>query len=135
MAGTVRQWMLVDTDVLIDVARRVKGAVDYLHDHEMDYDLAISAVTEMELVVGCRNKKELANLDALLKYFRIIQVHENISKNAAILMRKYRLSHGLLIPDALIAATAIGCDIPLATKNQKDYRYITGLLLKDYPQY
>ena len=48
-------------------------------------------------------------------------------------MKKYRLSHGLLIPDALIAATAIEADTPLVSKNQKDYRFIKDLQLLPYP--
>jgi predicted nucleic acid-binding protein len=49
------------------------------------------------------------------------------------LLRQYRLSHGLLIPDALIAATAIATNLPLVTKNQRDYRFISGLQLFPYP--
>jgi predicted nucleic acid-binding protein len=48
-------------------------------------------------------------------------------------LRQYRLSHGLLIPDALIAATAINFNIPLLTKNQSDYRFIKEVNLLPYP--
>jgi predicted nucleic acid-binding protein len=43
------------------------------------------------------------------------------------------LSHGLLLADALIAATALSLRIPLATKNQRDYRLIATLQLVSYP--
>ena len=43
--------------------------------------------------------------------------------------RRYRLSHGLLTADSLIAATAITQGIPLLSKNQRDYRFIAGLNL------
>ncbi|NLF95992.1 MAG: type II toxin-antitoxin system VapC family toxin [Candidatus Riflebacteria bacterium] len=43
------------------------------------------------------------------------------------------LSHNLLIADALIAATAITLQIPLISKNQKDFRYIEELSLLPYP--
>ncbi len=135
MAGTLSQCLIVDTDILIDLARREPQALDYLNEQQNDSSLAISVVTEMELVVGCRNKTELGNLDALLKHFRTIQINADVSKTATSLMREYRLSHGLLIPDALIAATAIVCETAMATKNQKDYRYIKDLLLRPYPQY
>ena len=48
-------------------------------------------------------------------------------------MRSYYLSHGLLIADALIAATAIENQIPLLSKNQRDYRFISELNLLKYP--
>lgn len=46
-------------------------------------------------------------------------------------MRKYSKSHGLGIPDALIAATAIIEELPLLTLNVKDFRYIDTLSLCD----
>jgi predicted nucleic acid-binding protein len=49
------------------------------------------------------------------------------------LVEAYFLSHGLLIADAFVAATAIDLDIPLLTKNQRDYRFIQGLKLLPYP--
>ena len=52
---------------------------------------------------------------------------------AVALLRKYRLSHGLLIADALIAATAISRGLAFATKNRRDYRFINGLKLLPYP--
>ncbi len=50
------------------------------------------------------------------------------------LLRSYRLSHGLLIADALIAATALALDRPLVTKNQRDFHFIEGIHLLAYPQ-
>jgi predicted nucleic acid-binding protein len=49
------------------------------------------------------------------------------------LLRQYRLSHGLLIADALIAATCLAHSTPLLTKNQRDFRFIAGLTLPNYP--
>ncbi len=87
----------------------------------------------MELIVGCRNKTELQNLDKFLRHYELIPINESISKKAVKLVETYRLSHGLLIPDALIAATAIALNIPLLSKNQKDYRFIPQLNLLVYP--
>ena len=46
---------------------------------------------------------------------------------------KYRLSHGLLIPDALIASTAIASDVALLSKNQRDYGFMSELRLLAHP--
>ncbi len=126
--------ILVDTDILIDLARQVPKAVGYLKAKENTHTLEISVVTEMELLVGCRNKKELRALGDLLDRFKIVQMQPEVSEMAAKLVRTYRLSHGLLIPDALIAATAFIAEVPLATRNKKDYRFITGLKLAQYPK-
>ena len=47
--------------------------------------------------------------------------------------RDTRLSHGLLIPDSLIAAMAIVAGIAFVSKNQCDYKFIVGLNLLAYP--
>ena len=51
----------------------------------------------------------------------------NISIEATELIDIYAKSHGLMIPDAVIAATAITKSLPLMTLNVKDFRFIKGL--------
>lgn len=87
----------------------------------------------MELIVGCRDKVELQKLKQFLDRFQTVKLNEAISDKAVELLQDHRLSHGLLIADSLIAATALVLSVPLVTKNQKDYRFIVGLNLKHYP--
>ncbi|MFP4395318.1 MAG: type II toxin-antitoxin system VapC family toxin [Anaerolineales bacterium] len=124
---------IVDTDILIDVGRNVTSALTYIKELEKNSVLAVSAITYMELIVGCRNKIELQDLDNFIQPYEILPVNKAISNEATMLLRQYRLSHGLLIADALIAATAIDYSYPLASKNQRDYRFITRLNLLPYP--
>ncbi len=123
---------LLDSDILIDAGRGIKDAIEYVERIEMESTLAIGTVTQMELIVGCHNKAELRNVEQFLKRFKVIKLSEQISDVAVDLLRRYRLSHGLLMPDALIAATAISLDISFATKNQRDYRFIEELRLLPY---
>lgn len=125
--------VLVDTDILIDLSAENAQAIRSLKSLEQRATLSASSVTVMELIVGCRNKTELRNTDRLLERFKIISLNEQASNTAVELVRKYRLSHGLLIADALIAATALVLDCDFITRNQKDYRFITGLKLLNYP--
>ena len=124
---------IVDTDILIDAGRGISEAITYLDDLEKSTKLSVSIVTQMELIVGCRNKGELRSLENFLKRFQVLPLSEVSSNRAVELLRQYRLSHGLLIADALIAATAIVWDGPLASKNQKDYRFLPELNLLPYP--
>ncbi|MEH1926675.1 type II toxin-antitoxin system VapC family toxin [Nostoc sp.] len=124
---------IVDTDILIDVARGVIEAVTCLQNLKVSSGLAISIITQMELMVGCRNKVELQTLENFLKQFSIIKIDQAVSDKVVDLLGYYRLSHGLLIPDSLIAATAIVSNYPFITKNQRDYRFIQGLNLLPYP--
>lgn len=124
--------ILVDTDIVIDVGVGIINAIDRIQQESQSSILAISIITQMELLVGCRNKTELQKLESFLTHYQIIKLEGHISEKALDLIKTYRLSHGLLIPDALIAATAIIESIPLLTKNQKDYRFIQELNLLNY---
>jgi len=126
--------ILIDTDILIDAARNVNEAVNCLQQVDQQFSAVVSSVTQMELIIGCRNKNELRSLDRFLERFQIISVSEQISDTAIDLLKQYRLSHGLQIADALIAATAIVTDIQLISKNQRDYRFIEALRLLPYPE-
>jgi predicted nucleic acid-binding protein len=121
--------VIIDTDILIDVSHKDDKAVNYVENLEFNYSLAISLITQMELIIGCRNKHELAMLDKFLNRFQVIKLNDSISTIAIDLLKQYRLSHGLLMPDALIASTALSLNVNLATKNQRDYRFIENLKL------
>lgn len=127
------EFTVIDTDIMIDAARKIREAVNCLNETEKESRLAASVVTEMELIVGCRNKSELRHTERFLKRFQVLKITEPISDEAINLLRNYRLSHGLAIPDALIAATAIALNLPFVSKNQRDYSFIDGLQLLPYP--
>ncbi len=124
---------IIDTDILINVGRGDINSIDCLEKLARTSELAISVITQMELIVGVRDKIELQILTKFLKRFQILELNGQISRNAIDLLERYRLSHGLLIPDALIAATAIVFDQNFITKNQKDFRFIDGLNLLNFP--
>ncbi len=129
----VTDWVIVDTDILIDVGRGDEMAIAYLESLEKGKVLAVSAVTYMELIVGCKNKREQQAVKRFMKRFEVIALTEAITEKAVEMLLEYRLSHGLLIADALIAATAIERNVPLVSKNQRDYRFIDELKLLSYP--
>jgi predicted nucleic acid-binding protein len=125
--------LLLDSDILIDAGRGVPHAITYLQRHVTTFTLTISSVSQMELLVGCRNKTEQRQLERFLRQFSVLKLNEAIADQAVALIRQYRLSHGLAMPDALIAATALTNTIPLATGNQRDFRFSAGLQLVPYP--
>ncbi len=47
-------------------------------------------------------------------------------------MQSYRLSHGLALADAMIAATAIQTELELFTYNTRDFKFITKLGLYQF---
>jgi len=129
----MRSAVIVDTDILIDLAHENEVAIKCLQKLEKNYQLEISAVTKLEIIVGCRNKSEFREANKFLDEFPINLITPEVTDKTLELVSKYFLSHNLLIADAFIAATAITSQKPLISKNQKDYRFIEELTLLPYP--
>ena len=117
---------LLDTNILIEILKGNNSIIDKLIP-EQQY--GISTVCAMELIYGARDKAEVKKIEDALNQLRCYHMTSAISKTALELMRKYSKSHGLGIPDALIAATAIIEELPLLTLNVRDFRYIDTLSL------
>ena len=118
---------LVDTDILIDAARGSQAAHAFLSSLRPS-GILVSVISAMELIQGCRDKHELSGVRSFLSNLQIIHLDNVASTMAQQWMESYRLSHGLLIPDALIAATAVGSGLPLFTKNLRHFQMITQLV-------
>ena len=88
----------------------------------------------MELVRGCRNRLELERLskDLNRRQAVILPVSEAISERAMALLEAHSLGDGLLLADALIAATAIEHGLTLSSANSKHFRPIQGLVLQAF---
>jgi predicted nucleic acid-binding protein len=123
-----KELILCDTNIFISWFRGDLETRSRLERIGLD-NILIPSVTVMELMQGTRNKSESLQIKKKLKAYHIIHFNEASSKLAIELIEKYRLSHGLLIPDAIIAATAIAFNLKLFTYNQKDFIFIPGILL------
>lgn len=128
-----KKLILCDTDVMIDFWD-IKQPRNYSTVTEINTkigldNVAISAITKLELFAGVGNKKELEILQNKLNRFNVALINNEITMKAFELMVKYRLSHGLALPDSLIAASAIIDNVELFTYNQKDFKFISSLKL------
>ena len=119
---------ICDTCVLIDYLRGRQEIKERLAA-DLDSGIAMSSVTYMELMVGAFNKEEAIAIRKAFSSIGIIEISEPISVKARELIDTYTKSHGLLIPDALIAATALETGKPLYTLNVSDFRFINGIVL------
>ena len=119
---------LCDTCILIDYLRG-KPEVQQKLLSDRKHSLGMSSVTYMELMVGALNKREVGIIKKAFSDFEIIEISEPISIKAKNLIENFTKSHGLQIPDALIAATALELGVPLSTANIKDFQFIPDLQL------
>jgi len=91
---------------------------------------AISQVSSLELIVGTRDKRDLANIDAFLSAYVVVPLRTSIGKTAYELLKQHAKSHGLHVFDSLVAATAIEEGLTLVTKNRRHFDVIKGLSLE-----
>lgn len=118
---------LIDSNVLIDVSRGNTAAIKYVDS--LPEPWALSQVTAMELIVGARDKRDLATIDEFLSLYQVVPLSDSIGTRAYRLLKAYAKSHGLHVFDSLVAATAIENALTLVTLNRKHYQMIEGLLL------
>ena len=119
--------IVCDTNILIEI---LKGDDKTVRKTEsLEGELSISSISVMELFYGAFDKAEQRKLERFVALFRIVHVDQSISRRATELVRRYAKSHGLDIPDSLIAATAMESGAKLLTYNIRDFRFIERLSL------
>jgi tRNA(fMet)-specific endonuclease VapC len=121
-------YLLCDTCVIIDFMSGRSHELDELM--ASNTTLFINSIIEMELLQGIRNNVELRRIEKKLTAFRLLNMQQIIFDLATQFIRDYRLSQGLLLPDAVIGATAIYYQMPLFTYNRKDFGYLPVISLK-----
>jgi len=109
--------LVIDTNVLVGVLRRKPPALKWLNSATNE-TFIVPGFVVMELVAGCENAQELADVDELMKKFTVYWPNEKGVARALGYFRSYYRSHGLGLVDALIAACAVNLHIPVCTNDQ-----------------
>ena len=123
----------VDTDVLIDIARKDPRALDFWRRAEARSTMTCSVVSVFELLGGCRNLREQRATLRSLTTVEIVQVESGDSIQALQWYRSYHLSQGIGFLDCFVAAAAGRLDCQVHTLNTKHFRAIHGLkILRPY---
>jgi len=123
--------MMYDTDILIWIQRGNEKAARLI---EKDSEKCLSIQSYMELLQGAKNKAEQKYIrDFIYSFdFSILPLSENIGHRALIYVEEYSLSSGVRSADALIAATAVECNVKLVSANTKHFRAVKELQLKAF---
>lgn len=101
---------LADTNFLIHINQGESVVEPFL-----DYNLAVSFITEIELLGAFSISKSQKNqFKNLLNDCLILEMNYQIKNTCIYIRNKYKIK----IPDAIIAATAIEFNIPLLTSDQ-----------------
>jgi predicted nucleic acid-binding protein len=117
--------MLLDTDILIDLVRRHPAASAWFA--ALPELPTVAGFAALELAYGCRDAAELRAVRAFLRVFPMAWPTEEDLRRALVDYAPLRLSHGLGLLDAVIAATAVGLDLSLVTFNVRHFGAVPGL--------
>lgn len=118
--------VLCDTNIFIHAFNGHPSTIGQLKRIGL-HNVLLSSITVMELYQGMGNKQELAMMRKKLAFYDVVQIDRRISEKAIELIAEFKLSHGLQIPDALIASSAVSYDLPLFTYNLKDFSFIPAI--------
>ncbi|MBI5388760.1 type II toxin-antitoxin system VapC family toxin [Candidatus Woesearchaeota archaeon] len=122
------QAFVIDTNIFIDHLRNFSPAHTFFRSIAASETIFYSAITEAELLAGKENnnpqKREVLFL--LLQKWQKIPVDNPLVATAGDISRM----HGLQIPDAIIAASALYCKAVLVTRNAAHFKGVKGLVVK-----
>jgi len=104
-----------DTNILIEYCRDIPGAVRTV---EQCADRLVSQITWIEFLVGVPETEQERMGAFLRENFDIIHLDEDISAQTVSLRR---MNKRMKLPDAIIYATAKIWEVPLITRNTKDF--------------
>lgn len=119
--------VLIDTDILIKIYRGNERHKRVLKD--LSPNLILSCITQMELLIGCNNKKMQDEVEENLQSYKILLLNTQIISIANEIIKKHSFSHKMSVADNFIAATALFYSLELYTDNKKHFDFIEELTL------
>ena len=117
---------LLDQKILLEYLHGSNATLDPLFNsfERGDVELFCSAASEYELLGYPKlETDEETAIVSLLESISVIPLDRHILKVAALLRRQYKRTP----IDLFIAATALSMEVPLITRNVRDFRIIRGL--------
>ena len=119
--------MILDSSVIIDYLRGRAQAAAYIQSLTASGGLKSHVLVVGEVLVGARNRTEQSDIDQFFASFSIEPIQAADCDVAIDLLRQFRLSHSLSLPDAFIAATCLRIALPVATLNDKHFAMVPNL--------
>ncbi|MGO9272386.1 MAG: PIN domain-containing protein [Terriglobia bacterium] len=125
--------MILDTDIVVWMLRKHPGALHFAAQIEAQ-ERHLSCVSQLELLFGCRDSKELKDLGELVGewFTEVLPLTPAATATAVGIMARFALARRPGVHDVLIAVTALNRGEVLATGNVKHFDFIPGLAIKRF---
>lgn len=114
---------LIDTNVFSKIFKGDSAVANFVGNLESAIDVTIY----IECLQGSKPNQEKRQIKKALDNFSVFPITPEVSMLAVELIDSYSNSHGLLLPDALIAASALENDLTVLTYNINDFKFIQDL--------
>lgn len=114
--------IFLDSDIVIEVLRSRDQAILSEWDAlaNTDGEILFSPITAAEIWAGAR-PHEYADISNFFLPLTCLPISHEVGETAGQFMRRYRKSHSLEVPDAIIAASAVVTEGRLWTLNRKHF--------------
>lgn len=114
---------IIDTNVFSKVFKGDLAVTNFV----ANLDGVIDTTIYIECLQGSKSNQEKRIIKKVLDNFPLLSFTPRVSERVMKLIDDYSNSHGLLLADALIAATALENDLTVVTYNIDDFKFIVGL--------
>lgn len=102
---------LLDNNVISQILKGNRTVANFV----VGLNFAICATVYIEALQGSVSSAQKRIIKKLIDNFSLLPITSEVSKRAIELIDAYSNSHGLLLADALIAATALENDLTIVT--------------------
>lgn len=120
---------LLDTGLLIQHLRGQKSTVQLLRGLGKTNRLCISTVTRLEVKAGAHAHEQAITQRTLSRFVNLDVDAAVADKAGEVIARGRQANKPVLVPDAIIAATALVHNITLVTFNAADFEDVANLSL------
>jgi len=114
---------LLDNNVITQILKGNQTVTDFV----ANLDFAVCATVYIEALQGSISNAQKQSIKKVLDNVPLLLITPEISQRAINLIDAYSNSHGLLLADALIAATALENDLTIVTYNMDDFKFVQDL--------
>jgi predicted nucleic acid-binding protein len=114
---------IVDTNILIELYRKNAAAITWFSNQS---DLGVTTISWLEFMHGAAGKQGQQRCLQIVAQFTIEHLSTSDQDWAMQQLLRYRLSHGVSKDDCLISSVCNQLQIPMFTRNVKDFTPMLG---------
>ncbi len=114
---------LLDNNVITQILKGNQTVTNFV----ANLDFAVCVTVYIEALQGSISNAQKQSIKKVLDNVPLLLITPEISQRAINLIDAYSNSHGLLLADALIAATALENDLTIVTYNVDDFKFVQDL--------